>query len=639
MNVRTFQTFNVGSDKMKERIITILLFLIIIASSFYFGFHRLESFSGVDEPLWAYGRVPQFWNAIHDMRWKSTTLCDKPGVTLAAISGIGLPWVNGDPENLAQLRYAPKTSQELQTLTNLYFDLRLPIFLFALGMLFAFYLLIKRLLGKNIARASVVFMGLSPILLGISLMINADAILWSLLPMALLSFLIYQKEDNRKFLYLCGFILGLALIDKYVANVLFPFFFGLILLKYILDDENHKAENYFKKAFADFGLLLLVCAATIFVFFPAAWVKLKTLLDVTIFSKAFSSTWKPFFALALLSAADAYFLKGKVLGALCGWVRARRRWLFGFIFTAALALVAFVLVNTYSGMKIFDFQPVFAFQSTDLALINAHFGGELVIILSSFYPLIFSLIPVVAILFIFALVRSAGKAGMKTNESRQVFYLLVFILFYYVGSAIEGVSPTVRYQIVVYPFASIIAAIGLRQLLGLGRLKRYFSSAYSFPAILLLLVAAPAFSLKPIKPFYLSYASDLLPKQYVLDLRDMGDGSWEAAQYLNSLPDAKNIKVWSDKGGVCEAFVGTCSDSLKQSHLNTNFDYFVITAGREAKSLFMISKRQVALNGSLKIDQLYLQNNPYDFSINIDDRSGNFVQVIKADKIISSPAM
>jgi len=618
---------------MKEKIITILFFLIIVASSFYFGFHRLENFSGVDESLWSYGRVPQFWSAIKKMKWKSTTLCDKPGITLAAISGIGLLWVNEDPEHLGQLRYTPKTSQQLQALNNLYFSLRLPVFLFALAMLGVFYLLIKRLLGMHIARASIIFIGLSPVILGISLMINTDAILWSLLPLTLLSFLIYQKENNRKFLYLGGFLLGLALVDKYIANILFPFFFGLIFLKYISDDEAHRAEDYFKKSFADYGLLILVCAATIFVFFPAAWVKPKTLLDVTIFSKAFYGTWRAFFTLVILAAADIYLLKSWLLGTLCDWIKTHRKWLFRTVYAIALFLIAFVLLNTYSGMKIFDFQSVFSFQTFELANINLRFGEPLVIMLSSFFPLIFSLIPAVAFLFIFAVVRS-GMSRMKKNESTHVFYLLLFILFYYLGSAVSGVSPTVRYQIVLYPLVSIIAAVGLSHLLYMKSLKKYLSPAHSFFIILLMLFAASIFSLKSIQPFYLSYASDLLPKKYVLNLRDMGDGSWEAAQYLNSLPDAKNLKVWSDKGGVCEAFVGTCSDSLKQSNLKTEFDYFVITAGREAKSVYMGNKRAAELNNSIKIDNLYLEANPYVFRLDIDGRSGNFVKVIKADTLL-----
>jgi 4-amino-4-deoxy-L-arabinose transferase-like glycosyltransferase len=617
---------------MKERTITILLFLAIIATSFYFGFHRLENYSGVDEPLWAYGRVPQFWNAVQKMKWKSTTLCDKPGITLAAISGIGLPFVKGDPEKLGALRYTPKTPGKLQALNSLYFDLRLPVFLFTLAMLPLFYWLIKKLLGKNIARASIIFIGLSPVLLGISLMINTDAVLWSLIPLALLSFLAYQKENNRKLLYLSGFFLGLALIDKYIANILFLFFFGLIFVKYISDGEERKAENYFKKAFADFGLLVLVSVATIFVFFPNAWIKPKTLLDVTIYSKAFYKTWRVFFVIIVLAAADTYFLKSKIIGAICDAIRGHRKWLFGAVYAIVLALLAFVLVNTYSGMKFFDFQPVFNFPTLELSQLNARFSEPVIIMLSSFYPLIFSLIPPVAILFIFAVARS-GLKQIRENESVYVFFLLLFILFYYLGSAASGVSPTPRYQIVLYPVVSIIAAIGLDYLIRMGRQKKYFSSARSYAIVLLVLIAASVFSLKLIQPFYLSYASSLLPNKYILDLRNMGDGSWEAAQYLNSLPDARNIRVWSDEGGVCEAFAGTCLDTLKSSRLDANFDYFVITAGREAKSVRMGNEKKVKLNSSIPVNDLYSKMNPYEFRLNIDGRSGNFVKVIKADAL------
>ena len=192
-----------------------------------------------------------------------------------------------------------------------------------------------------------------------------------------------------------------------------------------------------------------------------------------------------------------------------------------------------------------------------------------------------------------------------------VFYLLLFILFYYLGSAASGVSPTPRYQIVLYPVASIIAAIGLGHLLDMKSLKKYFSSARAYAAVLLILIAASVWPLISIKPFFLSYASDLLPKKYVLDLRNMGDGSWEAAQYLNSLPDAKNLKVWADEGGVCEAFMGACSDTLKPDQLNTKFDYFVVSAGREAKSIRMGETRFTKLNGSIRIGNLYSKENPY----------------------------
>ena len=584
---------------MKERIITILIFFAIVATSLYFGFHRLQNFSGVDEPLWSYDRVPRFWEVVKEGKWKKTALCDKPGVTLDAVSGIGLLGIKGNPKKMADWRYQAKTPEQLQTLEDLYFKLRFPVYLFTLAMLPVFYWLIKRLLGKNIARFSILFIGLSPVLLGISLMINTDALLWSLLPLTLLSFLVYQKENKRKFLYLSGFLLGLTLLDKYIGNILFPFFFGLIFLKYILDDEVPRAAAYFKKALIDFGILILVCAVTIAALFPAVWVRSKMLLDVTIYSKAFHKTWPVFFILIALAAIDAFFLKSLVSGNLCDWIRARKRWLTRGILAVVFLLIVFVLANTYLGMKFFDFQAVFNFPSLELKNINLRFGEPLVIMLSSFFPLLFALVPAAAALFLFAAIE-AGRSRLKKGEALYVLYFLIFILFYYAGSAVSGVAPTVRYQIVLYPLAAIIAAIGLGYLISLKSLKKYisFSSTASFFVLLLVLFVISTYSLKSVKPFYLSYASDLLPKRYVLDLRNMGDGSWEAAEYLNSLPDAKISKC----GRTGEVFVRRLSELARtvSGKASSKTNMTISLSARDGKKI--CSKRRGKLG---KVERLY----------------------------------
>ena len=70
-------------------------------------------------------------------------------------------------------------------------------------------------------------------------------------------------------------------------------------------------------------------------------------------------------------------------------------------------------------------------------------------------------------------------------------------------------------------------------------------------------VALNVISILMISPFYFSYTNNLLPKTYIIN-GAWGYGGYEAAQYLNNLPDAKNITVWVDVYGVCEFFVGKC---------------------------------------------------------------------------------
>ena len=105
--------------KIKNKIVITLIFLSILSSSLYFGLPRLKNFSGVDESYWSYDRVPTFWSAIREMKWKKTNISDKPGIPLAIISGIGLPFLNENPKNLKGLRYESKTLEQLQQI-NIY---------------------------------------------------------------------------------------------------------------------------------------------------------------------------------------------------------------------------------------------------------------------------------------------------------------------------------------------------------------------------------------------------------------------------------------------------------------------------------------------------------------------------------------
>ncbi|MDP1619396.1 MAG: hypothetical protein Q8M12_00185, partial [bacterium] len=106
---------------MKNKtIFTLLIFVAVAVSSLYFGLPRLKDFSGVDEPYWSYDRVPKFWESVSEGKWRSTNICDKPGITLAMISGAGLPFIP-DPRDYEDLRQHPKTPAEVEAIRDAYF--------------------------------------------------------------------------------------------------------------------------------------------------------------------------------------------------------------------------------------------------------------------------------------------------------------------------------------------------------------------------------------------------------------------------------------------------------------------------------------------------------------------------------------
>ena len=207
-----------------------------------------------------------------------------------------------------------------------------------------------------------------------------------------------------------------------------------------------------------------------------------------------------------------------------------------------------------------------------------------------------------------------------------VIYIIIFILFFYLGSALNNVTTTVRYQIMTYPLTFVMAAIGMVQLLKYIKIKEDWKLpvAYVFSILILL------FSLFQIKPDFLAYASEILPRDYIVNLKGMGEGSFEVGSYLNNLPGAHEMTIWSDKGAVCEAFVGKCYIDFKnKTFKENNFDYFVISTDRMSRSLKM-SNGGV---GKIDFEKLYSTKSS-EFEVIIGQREINFVKVIKNSPLI-----
>ncbi|KKP98012.1 MAG: hypothetical protein US25_C0010G0006 [Candidatus Moranbacteria bacterium GW2011_GWE1_36_7] len=617
---------------MNKKLIHTIIILSVIIVNVFFGLPRVSQYTAVDETLWSYDRVPKFWRSIAKGNWRGTNLCDKPGITLAFISGAGLPFIP-DPSDYEKLTRQAKTPEQLEAIESIYFHLRLPVYLFTLISLFIFYFLLKRLLSAKIALLSIIFIGLSPIILGISLIVNTDAILWILLPITLLSFLIYQKENNKKFLYLTGFLFGLALLDKFVANFLFPFFLVLIYTAYITSNYNTNAEKieYFKKSMRDYLIMIAIALLTILILYPSAWIKPKELLNTTIYSLALEKIWPLVVGVIAIVCADVFMIKSFFSRKICSFISSHKKAFLSATIIAILMTIAFTIINTYAGMRFIDFEKILA---------NPKTGNFLENFSSAFFPLLFGLTPIVSFLFLFAivsLVKIKNTEITKNNKLMRAFPFVLFVFMYYIANSISSTSSTVRYQIVNYPIASIIAAIGLYEIIKINAFKKYFTGI-KFYFLILFLIIISTVSLLKTRPFFLAYSSSLLPSKFMTNLKDMGDGSWETSQYLNSLPNANSLYIWSDKKQVCEKFVGKCNSSSNRERIGTSkFDYFVSSTGgaRGTTPLKLTSSLRL---GADIIDsrKLYMPNDYYDFKINIDNRENDFIKVVDPNSILSS---
>ena len=62
--------------------------VLVLGLYLFFGLSHLGQFVTADEHKWLYERIPNYWEAIRDQKWKKTFINDKPGVSVAIL---GLP--------------------------------------------------------------------------------------------------------------------------------------------------------------------------------------------------------------------------------------------------------------------------------------------------------------------------------------------------------------------------------------------------------------------------------------------------------------------------------------------------------------------------------------------------------------------
>ncbi len=592
---------------------------IVLLINLTLGLARLGNYSSVDEPYWTYGRITKFWNGIKAHNWKTTSVNDKPGITVAILSGAGLATI--DPMPYKSLRGDVKTDAELRDINTINFAFRLPIYLFCVILLPFFYILLRKLFDEAIALIGFTLIGLSPIILGISLIINPDSLLWIFLPLSFLSYLVFQKTESKKYLYWSGFLLGLALLTKYVANILYIFFFFLPFLEYILAEKKPELRSYLKKSLRDYALLVAISMVTYFILYPATWVNPKILLDGTFLSQAFRTTWPLFVGLIFFILTDVFLFKEKLTQWMLDVFSKYKHALIQSVAVLFLFGIAFTLLNTYTGMRLFD-------TAATLASPKGEGVGLLLYadkITADIYSLIFGISPIALLGLIVALLLVTKKKWLESYEAKIVFFFSLFILFYYLASTVNSVVATVRYQIVLYPFAFVMSAIGLSHILSLKKVSRYFPT---FAGVALVIVLS-VWSLLSVRPFYFAYTSTLLPEQYFVNLKDMGDGSYEAAQYLNSLPNPEKLTVWSDKGAVCAVFKGKCIIGFSNKRIKgVNFDYVVVSSGRKSRTL----KLSGSANKIIDFKKAYATDDT-TFTVTIGSRPNNSVKVIKKETV------
>lgn len=599
------------------------LFLVtmLTLAFFFFGLHDLTRFAAVDEPLWLDGRIGKFWKHLSEQAMDKTLVSDKPGITVTLLTGPGL--LVAEPKNYRDTRYEFEAKHPGTTIEDLYLAFRLPLLIAITLLLPFFYILLVPLVGTSAALFGYSAITLSPILIGMSKIVNPDSLLFVFAPLSLLAYLVFLEKRVWRYLFFSGVFLGLALLTKYVANILIVYFFALSFLYPLWKRDEPLSLNFL---FQVFLLWLGTGLATLYLFVPAFWIDPSLLLSSTLLSQAFEKVAFLFITLIFLAFVDQVFLQGRRSTALLEALK-RKSELIGKLLLGTSALIfGFVLLNGLLGMPWIDFGEVLASPK------NSKLHGLVFVYLSNFYPLVFGSVPLVLLGMGTLLWRSWRTMGrMQSSLERLTLAILFFILLYSLGSTINGVALINRYQIMLYPLFALLGGIGLSLLLAPLIAKIKLSPLSPALNHLSVVIVSLALALSPLlTPFPLSYASILLPKQFTIDLKDMGAGSYEAAEYLNQLPNARETAIWTDKSGVCKFYVGPCIDGFNLARLKAHsVRYLVLSSGRESRTQnrFVPKPDLIDKEGEPILLNTYYQRHDPLHEIKINGRSDQTVKI------------
>jgi len=625
--------------KVKERTLVFLFLLISVVSFFSFGFYHLAKFETTDEHLWKYDRIPQYWNSLKAGDLEKTYINDKPGITVALISGIGLlsePNPKADATLPSGNALLEKYDYQQSEKTNFYF--RFPILIFAsLSLLAFFYLSLKAFGSRKIAVAITALISANTILIGMSQIINPDSFFWIFGGLSILSYLAFLNNRERKFLIACGILTGFALLSKYTAFILFLFFILASLAKIIFQKPADAAKSDWKfilKEISNIVIIFVISNLIFAIFLPAVFIHPEYLF------KGISQflNLKMILAAAVLVAALSalIYFQRNIIGKISQYCSQKQK-----LFTAIpLLLLSFILfisiINVWTGQNLapvsdlkdqayanepkdFSFKPIM--NNKDRTFFN-----NFQLYLMESYPFIFSISPLFILLIFFAVFLSFKKK-ISSQSAVVIFSSSIFILLYVYSTLMAKIITNARYSIILYPVVSILAVFILKEIFAYFKIndfKKWYWTIFAF----LIFSWTILFS---IKPFYFCYSSKLLPNQYTVH-DSWGHGAYEAAQYLNSLPDAESLIIYSNSETVCRFFKGSCLKSRKIDLAKIQPDYFVFTKRGiiKEKNHFILSNnpdKNKDFNYYLK----KMENN-YTWQLSIDNRPDNFIKIVEFEK-------
>lgn len=587
MSILVFQDTTSPHKRLAVKIMLFISLVIFLSA----GLFHIAKFETTDEHFWKNGRITKYYkglsDGIHKFVWKKTRINDKPGVTVALVSGLGLPFVWNDLK-IYRDRETERSFDKVFTIyltektEKINLSLRIPILLFnAIFLFFFFYIIQKITRNAWIAVTAVILIATSPVLIGISQIINPDALLWSFGAAAFFSYIALISTREKKFIILTSVLFGLALLSKYTANILFLFFLFFLFVSLIFSEKKINYARFLGKNYLHLFLITFFSWSFFAIFMPAVFQKPKHFLAGTILSPVLKPFLLPLGALIALLLCDLIFFRARVTELSISFFKKYRLFFLRIPATIMLLLVLLTLINAWTGTPFFSLENIKEVSYFEKELIFPQITSENPLVRTVLsmgiqsQNFIFSLPPfLLMIVCVGWLIMLFGKWRFHSDISATI---TLSPLVFFGGGLMSDIFINPRYAILLYPFFALFGALSVAVLVQFF-LKHYnrFSENIIWSIICISILASGGVLLWQTKPFYLTYENFLLPRKYVVG-DSWGYGSYEAAQFLNTLPQAKNLIIWSDRSAVCQFFVGKCIRDYKINLDEAVPNYFVFS--------------------------------------------------------------
>ncbi|MCX6761917.1 MAG: phospholipid carrier-dependent glycosyltransferase [Candidatus Moranbacteria bacterium] len=453
---------------LKKHRIKIFLSLVL-AVYFFFGFTHLTKFVSFDEHYWLYNadndRIHQYWNAIALGDWKDTRINDKPGITLAYTSGLAL-LLDRNPD--AQVLYTDKTVKIFNPAETekINFLFRLPILLVSGFFAVYFFWILKKITRNEwLALLAVALTYLSPVIIGMSQIVNPDSMFWIFSFAAMLTYAAWLKLFEKKYFWLTLVFFGLSMASKYVSIILIPFFLFMLLAYYLFEFSGWEDKQatlkriVFKNSLAYVGIIaggFLIFAMMM----PAVFVEPKYFYSGTIGFPGMAPIFWLSMLIDIFLALDAYFNKNRVVYYLLEKLQLIKKIAPKLIALILLSSVVFVLVNWMLRHRLVDLSDISFDMKRKPEFSNLPYAYRFIM---ETVPLVFASLPLILFSLIYLWAKNIFQ---KVKQEYLTFIFSAFIIIFYLAVIKEGLVLTIRYSIILYPISALLSAIALQNFFG-----------------------------------------------------------------------------------------------------------------------------------------------------------------------------